>query len=208
MRVHGTIRAIAFDAYGTLFDVYSIGQLAEELFPGHGKQIADLWRDKQIEYARLRTMCGRYADFWTVTGDALAYACERLGLDLDDAAQARLMHQYGRLKAHPENQAALQRLKAAGLPMAILSNGTPWMLESAVAAAGMDGLFDHVLSVHEVQRYKTAPEAYQSVPTASAAGPARSCSCRPTAGMSAAPPGSATRPSGSTAWTCRPSGWA
>ncbi|HEX2529458.1 MAG TPA: haloacid dehalogenase type II [Geminicoccus sp.] len=160
------IRAIAFDAYGTLFDVYSIGRLAAELFPGKGQAVATLWRDKQIEYTRLRTICGRYADFWTVTQDALAYTCERLSLPLDEPAQERLMGEYARLQAYPENRPALERLKATGLPLAILSNGTPAMLASAVHAAGMDGLFDHLLSVDTVRRFKTAPEAYQLGPDA------------------------------------------
>jgi 2-haloacid dehalogenase len=160
------IRAIAFDAYGTLFDVYSIARLADELFPGKGEAVAGLWRDKQVEYTRLRTLCGHYADFWQVTEDALTYTCERLNLPLAAEAMDRLMDQYARLESHPENKAALSRLKKEGIPMAILSNGTHAMLTSAVAAAGMDGLFDHILSVDGVRRYKTAPEAYQLGPDA------------------------------------------
>ena len=159
-----TIKAVVFDAYGTLFDVYSIGALAEELFPGSGKALADLWRDKQIEYTRLRTLCGRYADFWTVTGDALEFACERLGLSLAEPARERLMGQYARLTPFPESGDALTVLRREGLPLAILSNGNPAMLASAVSAAGLDGLFDHVLSVDRVRKYKTAPEAYQLGP--------------------------------------------
>jgi len=155
------IKAAVFDAYGTLFDVYSIGALAEELFPGRGAALAASWRDKQIEYTRLRTLCGRYADFWRVTADALEFSCEELGLALSEARQARLMQQYARLAPHPENLAALQRMKGLGLPLAILSNGTREMLDSAVAAAGMNGLFDHILSVDQVKKFKTAPEAYQ-----------------------------------------------
>lgn len=160
------IKAVVFDAYGTLFDVYSIGALAEELFPGRGSELAALWRDKQIEYTRLRTMSGRYADFWQITGDALAFACDQLGLALEAANQQRLMQQYAELVAYPENRAALQRMKAKGLRLAILSNGTPAMLASAIAAAGMDSLFDHVLSVDLVKKFKTAPEAYQLAPDA------------------------------------------
>jgi 2-haloacid dehalogenase len=160
------IKAVAFDAYGTLFDVYSIGALAEELFAGRGAELAALWRDKQIEYTRLRTLCSRYADFWQVTEDGLAFACAQLGLALSEASKQRLMDQYARLSPHPEVRAALLRFKAKGLPLAILSNGTRPMLESAVAAAGMDGLFDHLLSVDAVQKYKTAPEAYQLGPDA------------------------------------------
>lgn len=162
----GIIKAVAFDAYGTLFDVYSIGALAEELFPGSGQALAELWRDRQIDYTRLRTMSGRYADFWSVTGDALAYACERLGLALSDAARNRLMDQYARLTPFPENEGALRQLRGLGLPLAILSNGTPAMIASAVSAAGWDGLFDHILSADRVAKFKTAPEAYQLGPDA------------------------------------------
>ena len=158
------IKAVAFDAYGTLFDVYSIGALAEELFQGHGAELAALWRDKQIDYTRLRTLSSRYADFWQVTEDGLEFACAQLGLALSEANKHRLMDQYARLAPHPEVRAALLRLKAKGLPLAILSNGTRPMLESAVASAGMDGLFDHLLSIDVGQKYKTAPEAYQLGP--------------------------------------------
>jgi 2-haloacid dehalogenase len=161
---HKPIRAIAFDAYGTLFDVYSIGALAEELLPGSGAVLAELWRDRQIEYTRIRTLCGRYADFWSVTGDALDFACEKLRLSLTGAARDRLMGQYARLPAFPETRAALTALRQQAIPLAILSNGTPDMLASAVAAAGVEGLFDHVLSVDRVRRFKTAPEAYQMGP--------------------------------------------
>jgi 2-haloacid dehalogenase len=160
------IKAIAFDAYGTLFDVYSVGTLAEELFPGFGAELAALWRDRQIEYTRIRTMSGQYADFWQITGDALEFACERLGLPLTGRARERLMGQYARLPPFPENLAALQQLRAQAIPLAILSNGTPGMIANAVSAAGMDGLFAHLLSVDGVRRFKTAPEAYQLGPDA------------------------------------------
>lgn len=162
----GTIKGVAFDAYGTLFDVYSIGALAEEIFPGAGMPLAGLWRDRQIDYTRIRTLSGRYADFWSVTGDALDFACDRLGLALTPDARARLMGQYARLGAFPENLAALESLRRLGLPLAILSNGTPEMIASAVSAAGMDGLFDHILSADSVRKFKTAPEAYQLGPDA------------------------------------------
>ena len=158
------LKAIAFDAYGTLFDVYSVGALAEDLFPGKGAQLATIWRDKQIEYTRLRNMCDKYADFWQVTGDALDYACEALGQNLTPDARDRLMGQYAELSAFPENAEQLQRLKEAGIALSILSNGTPWMLDQAVKASGLDGYFDHVLSVDTVKRFKTAPEAYQMGP--------------------------------------------
>lgn len=159
-----TIQAIVFDAYGTLFDVYSIGALAEKLFPGRGAALAELWRDKQIEYTRLRTLCSTYKPFWEVTQDALVFSCKKLGLDLTLDAQNSLMGQYARLQPFPENLGVLQHLKDMGLKLAILSNGNPEMLDSAVEAAGMRGLFSHVLSVDAVKKFKTAPEAYQLAP--------------------------------------------
>ena len=158
------LRAIAFDAYGTLFDVYSVGALAEQLYPGKGAELANLWRIKQIDYTRLRTLSGQYRDFYELTRDALRMAARCLGLDLDGATEQRLMNQYACLSAFPENLAALKELKALGVPLAILSNGTPQMLDIAVKSAGMSGLFDHLLSVDVVRKYKTAPEAYQLGP--------------------------------------------
>jgi 2-haloacid dehalogenase len=160
------IKAVAFDAYGTLFDVFSVSALAEQIFPGHGKALSEIWRDKQIDYTRIRTLSGRYADFWTLTGDALDFACERLGLTLTAASRDRLMAQYERLTAFPENLAVLRTLREMGLPLAILSNGTPAMIASAVSAAGMDGVFDHILSADSVRKFKTAAEAYQLGPDA------------------------------------------
>lgn len=159
-----TIQAIAFDAYGTLFDIYSIRQIAEKLFPQHGTVLVELWRDKQIEYTRLRTLCSTYKPFWEVTQDALVFSCRKLGLDLTLEAQNSLMGQYARLKAFPENLSVLQELQEMGLKLAILSNGNPQMLDSAVEAAGMRGIFHHILSVDVVKKFKTAPEAYQLAP--------------------------------------------
>ena len=160
------IHAIAFDAYGTLFDVYSVGVLAEQLFPGKGDALAAMWRTKQIDYTRLRTLSGQYRDFLEVTRDGLRMAARSLNLTLDAATEQRLMNQYACLSAFPENLGALKELKALGVPMAILSNGTPQMLDIAVKSAGMNGLFNHLLSVDAVQKYKTAPEAYQLGPNA------------------------------------------
>ena len=160
------IQAIAFDAYGTLFDVYSVGAVAEQLYPGRGSELTTLWRDKQIDYSRIRSMSGRYKPFWEITQDALDFSARKLGLDLGEAQRSRLMNQYACLSAFPENLPALKELKALGLPLAILSNGTRAMLDIAVKSAGMGGIFDHILSVEAVQKYKTAPEAYQLGPDA------------------------------------------
>lgn len=156
-----TVKAIIFDAYGTLFDVYSISTLADRLFPGKGNALAELWRDKQIQYSQLRTLCSTYKPFWELTQDALVFSCRKLGLDLGLEAQNTMMGQYAKLQPFPENLAVLRRLKADGMKLAILSNGNPDMLAAVVGNAQMDDLFSHVMSVDTVRKFKTAPEAYQ-----------------------------------------------
>ena len=137
-------RAVLFDAYGTMFDVYSVGLLAEQLCPGHGERLAQLWRDKQIEYTRLTSMSGRYRPFWDLTRAGLRYAALRLCLVLDAAAEDRLMNQYRHLSAFPENRDVLQALHDRGVPAGILSNGDPEMLAVAVKSAGFVDLLAHV----------------------------------------------------------------
>jgi 2-haloacid dehalogenase len=159
-------RAVVFDAYGTLFDVYSVGLLAEQLFPGHGAALGLLWRDKQIEYTRLTSMSGRYRPFWDLTRAGLRYAALRLGLRLDEATEAQLMNQYRHLSAFPDSHEVLRELKSRGVPGAILSNGDPDMLGVAVKSAGFEPLLDHVLSVDGVRKYKTDPAAYALGPQA------------------------------------------
>ncbi len=154
------LRAIAFDAYGTLFDVHSVAALAEQRFPGHGSRLSALWRSKQLEYTWLRTMSDRYAPFDAVTRDALRHAARALGLALAADDEARLMAQYASLSAFPETVAALRALRELGVPLAILSNGTPAMLEVSARSAGMHELFDRILSADTVRRYKTHPEVY------------------------------------------------
>ena len=157
-------RAVLFDAYGTLFDVYSVGLLAEQLFPGQGQALSVLWRDKQIEYTRLVTTSNEgahYRPFWELTRAGLRYACKRLGLDLSAEREQRLMNQYRHLSAFPENREVLQALKARRVVTGILSNGDPEMLGIAVRSAGLEGLLDHVLSVDTVRKYKTHPAAYR-----------------------------------------------
>ena len=159
--------AVLFDAYGTLFDVYSVGLLAEQLFPGHGQALGVLWRDKQIDYTRLVTSSRSgpertsvYQPFWELTSAALRYACKKLGLDLSAGQEQQLMNQYRHLSAFPENREVLQALKQRGIITGILSNGDPAMLGVAVRSAGLDGLLDHVLSVDSLGLYKTHPDAY------------------------------------------------
>ena len=155
-----------FDAYGTLFDVYSVGVLAEQLFPGHGERLAQLWRDKQLDYTRLLTLSGRYKPFWDVTRAGLRYAAARLALALDAPAEERLMNQYRHLVAFPENREVLAELKRRGIVAGILSNGDPDMLAAAIESAGFGGLLAPVLSVHGVQRFKTDAAAYALGPQA------------------------------------------
>ena len=158
-----TPRAVLFDAYGTLFDVYSVGLAAEQLFPGQGQALGVLWRDKQIEYTRLVTTSSggaHYQPFWDLTRAGLRYACKRLALDLTPEREQQLMNQYRHLSAFPENKEVLQALKARGIITGILSNGDPSMLAVAVKSAGLDGLLDHVISTDSIRTYKTAPEAY------------------------------------------------
>ena len=162
-------KAVLFDAYGTLFDVYSVGLLAEQLFPSHGDALGILWRDKQIEYTRLVTTSddgAHYQPFRDLTRAALRYACKRLSLLLSPANEERLMNQYRHLSAFPEDREVLQALKAKGVVTGILSNGDPEMLGIAVRSAALEGLLDHVISVDSVRKYKTHPQAYALGPAA------------------------------------------
>jgi 2-haloacid dehalogenase len=162
-------RAVLFDAYGTLFDVYSVGLLAEQLFPGQGARLATVWRDKQIEYTRLVTTSdhgAHYRPFWAITQNALAFAIKliepaaRADWPTYEARATQLMNQYRHLSAFPENREVLQALKDRGIATGILSNGEPEMLGIAVRSAGLDGLLDHLISVDGIRKYKTHPDAY------------------------------------------------
>jgi 2-haloacid dehalogenase len=165
------IKAVVFDAYGTLFDVYSIGALAESLYPTYGAAISMHWRDKQIEYTRLISLSDphnpagsrHYLPFWELTRLSLRYTLARLKLESSAQNEDALMGQYARLTAFPENLGVLQALKAAGFATAILSNGNPEMLDSAVTSAGMKSLLDHVISVDAIKQFKTSPSSYALV---------------------------------------------
>ncbi len=162
------IKAVVFDAYGTLFDVYSISALAERLYPGQGAAISTLWRDKQIEYTRLISLSDpnnpagsrHYLPFWELTRLSLRYTLARLKLTVTTENEDALMGQYAHLTAFPENLGVLQTLKANGLATAILSNGNPEMLDSAVTSAGMKDVLDHVISVDSIKQFKTSPSSY------------------------------------------------
>ena len=158
--------AVLFDAYGTLFDVYSVSQLAEQLFPGHGDTLAQLWRDKQIEYSRLASMSDRYRPFSDITRAGLRFAALRLGIALTPQAEDLLMNQYRRLTAFAEVCEVVQALRVNSVRTGILSNGDPEMLAAAIESAGLSGLIDPVLSVASTHRYKTDPACYALGPAA------------------------------------------
>ena len=153
------LKALVFDAYGTLFDVHSVFGRCEEVFPGRGSDLTTIWRSKQLQYTWLRSLMGRYEDFWQITQDGLVFACRSLGLDASQEQIDFLMQAYLSLSPFPEVTVALDAL--SGIACSILSNGTPAMLESAVRNAGLAGRFEHILSVDEVRVYKPSPIVYE-----------------------------------------------
>ena len=149
-------RALVFDAYGTLFDVHSVIALCERFWPGKGAALSQLWRAKQLEYTWQRSLMQRYAPFSSVTREALAYACEALGLDLSAARVEDLMAEYLRLAIYPDVRDTLKKLECK---RAILSNGSPDMLQPLVKRSGLQ--FDAVISVDELKVFKPAPQVYE-----------------------------------------------
>lgn len=154
------IRACVFDAYGTLFDVHApMRRLAPEIGP-RADDISKLWRQKQLEYTWLRSLMGVHADFWHVTGDALDYALDQHGVS-EAGLRDEIMSLYLKLDAYPEAAAALEAVRAKSKITAILSNGSPSMLEAAVRHAGLEKLFNMVLSVEDVGIYKPSRRVYR-----------------------------------------------
>ena len=153
------LKALVFDAYGTLFDVHSVVRLCDELWPGQGTALSQLWRTKQLEYTWQRSLMRRYKDFADVTVDGLRYACAALGLSLSESQVTRLREAYLSLATFPEVKEALGKL--SHLRLAILSNGAPSMLDPMVANAGLGGVFSAVISVDPLKTYKPTPEVYQ-----------------------------------------------
>jgi 2-haloacid dehalogenase len=153
------VTACVFDAYGTLFDFASAARSCTDVL-GDAGRVSALWRDKQLQYTWLRAAQGRHADFWQVTGDALDFTLETLGLE-GPVLRERLMRLYLALEPFPEVPDVLATLRRAGLKTAILSNGTPAMLDAVVGRAGLGGMFDAVLSVEEVGVFKPDPRVYQ-----------------------------------------------
>jgi len=156
------IRGYVFDAYGTLFDVHSVVE-AGRAVTNDPTALSALWRQKQLEYTWLRSLMGRYEDFWMVTEAALRHSVKRLGLAASDADLTRLMNAYHTLACFPEVPAALSRL--TGRPRAILSNGAPRMLAAAIASSRLEALIEHVISVDRVKIYKPAPAVYALGPS-------------------------------------------
>jgi 2-haloacid dehalogenase len=154
------IEACVFDAYGTLFDFNSAAARCRDALGGKAEELSAMWRMKQINYTWLRGLMGKHADFWQVTGDALDFCLETMGIE-NAALRDRLMDCYLNIDAFPEVVGVLKRLKAGGVKTAILSNGTPRMLEAAVKHTGTADLFDAVLSVEEVGVFKPHPSVYR-----------------------------------------------
>jgi 2-haloacid dehalogenase len=154
------IHACVFDAYGTLFDVASAANRCRDVLGDKIERFNLLWREKQLQYTWLRASQGRHADFWQVTQDALDFTMESLGVT-DPPLRERLMNLYLTLETFPEVPGTLERLKAAGLKIAILSNGSPRMLGAAVEASNIGHLLDAVFSVEEVGVYKPHPDVYR-----------------------------------------------
>jgi len=173
-RPHLDIEACVFDAYGTLFDVAAAARAWEGVLGPQTEPLTRLWRTKQLEYSWLRSLMGRHEDFWHVTGSALDFAMESLGLD-DAALRARLMESYLTLGAYDDARDCLERVKASGRKTAILSNGSPSMLAGAVSAAGLGALLDAVLSIEAVGTYKPHPTVYAMVGQRFGVEPQRVC---------------------------------
>jgi 2-haloacid dehalogenase len=153
-----SIKAVVFDAYGTLYDIQSVASVTEDAFPGYGEIITQVWRIKQLEYTWLRSLMRRYEDFSVITRDSLAYTLRLLGLQYDSAAFERILDKYLHLDLYPDAMAALAAMQ--GRKLAILSNGSTGMLNALVANSGLDRVLDATISIDSQKIFKPAPEAY------------------------------------------------
>jgi 2-haloacid dehalogenase len=158
-----TIKAVVFDAYGTLYDIQSVAAVTEDAFPGYGDIITQVWRVKQLEYSWLRSLMRRYEDFSVITKESLAYTIRVLGLKHDAATFERIMDKYLHLDLYPDALTALAALK--GRKLAILSNGSSDMLNILVKNTGLDRVLDATISVDQQRIFKPAPEAYTLIET-------------------------------------------
>jgi len=155
------IKGLAFDAYGTLYDVHSVIELGAQFFPGQGTALSNAWRLKQLQYTWQRSLMDRYADFWKVTEDGLVFAANSLNLKLEPGKRKQLMDAYLSLKTFPDVPSGLKELSTAGYKLAILSNGSPRMLQEVTKNAGIEQFFAHIISVDEIKIYKPSPRVYQ-----------------------------------------------
>lgn len=157
------IKALAFDAYGTLYDIQSVSQVTEQEFPVHGNLVTQIWRLKQLEYTWLRTLMGKYRSFWEISEESLVFTLRAIGLEYDDAKIARIMDKYLHLDPYPDCLATLDALK--GRPLAILSNGNQEILDALVENTGVSDKLDKVISIDAVQQFKPNVGAYKLVET-------------------------------------------
>jgi 2-haloacid dehalogenase len=155
------IKAVVFDAYGTLYDIQSVAAVTEEAFPGYGEIITQIWRIKQLEYTWLRSLMRRYQDFSVITRDSLGYTLRCLGLESDPEAFERIIGKYLHLDLYPDAMAALAAMRYRKL--AILSNGSTGMLNTLVCNCGLDRVLDATISVDSQEIFKPAPEAYRLI---------------------------------------------
>jgi 2-haloacid dehalogenase len=154
-----TIKAIVFDAYGTLYDIQSVAGITDEAFPGYGEIVTQIWRLKQLEYTWLRSLMQRYEDFSVITRESLAYTLRCLGLKNDPGVFERIMDKYVHLDLYPDAKATLAAIKT-GRKLAILSNGSTAMLHSLVGNTGLDKILDATISIDSRKIFKPAPAAY------------------------------------------------
>jgi 2-haloacid dehalogenase len=158
-----SIKAVVFDAYGTLYDVQSVAEITEEAFPGYGEMITQIWRIKQLEYSWLRSLMQRYRDFSVITRESLAYTLRVLGLQYDTAIFERIMDKYLHLDLYPDALATLTAMKDKKL--AILSNGSTGMLNALVSNSGLDRVLDATISIDARKIFKPSPDAYTLIET-------------------------------------------
>ncbi len=155
------IKAFVFDAYGTLYDVQSVEKVTDKAFPGHGEYITQVWRMKQLEYTWLRSLMGRYEDFWTVTQESLRYTLGTLGLEADQSLFDQIVEKYNNLDLYPDAKEALAAL--GDYRLAILSNGSPEMLSTLVRNTGLSEILEATISVDAKGIYKPSPRTYELV---------------------------------------------
>ncbi|MGA9288394.1 MAG: haloacid dehalogenase type II [Anaerobacillus sp.] len=154
------IKSFVFDAYGTLFDVFSVKEKCEELFPSKGDQISQTWREKQLEYSYLRQMMGKYRPFSDVTRDALRYAVEDAGAKLSHSNEEQLLAAYKKLNVYNEVPHVLKDLKDEGMTLAIFSNGSHDMLDPLVEHSPLAEYLDHIISADDIKQFKPTPASY------------------------------------------------